>query len=200
MTGAGAAVHPAPMSVPTDLSVTPADLPVPRDDGACDHLPGRRLPSVALPATSGGTVDPSSVSGRLVVYVYPMTGRPGHDLPTGWDAIPGARGCTPQSCAFRDHAAEIGALGAALYGLSTQRSAYQREAAERLRLPFDLLSDATLGFSGALGLPTFEVDGMTLIRRLTLIASGGTIEKVFYPVFPPERNAGDVVAWLGANG
>ena len=176
----------------------PKDLPVPQDDGACRHLTGMRLPQVALWSTAGRRVDLSWLAGRTVVYVYPRTGRPDQELPTGWNAIPGARGCTPQSCAFRDHFEELKRAGAAqVYGLSTQDTAYQREAAERLHLPFELLSDEKLAFAIALKLPTFEVDGMKLIKRLALIARDGTIEKVFYPVFPPDRNASDVLAWLG---
>lgn len=180
-----------------DVNTLPADLPVPVDDGACDHLTGLRLPSMPLPATDGRTVDLSALSGRTVVYCYPRTGRPDQALPTGWNAIPGARGCTPQSCAFRDHHAELLARGAsAVYGLSTQDTAYQREAVERLHLPFALLSDEQLAFARALKLPTFEVDGMVLVKRLTLIVHEGVIEKVFYPVFPPDRSADEVSAWL----
>ena len=182
-----------------DLYALPAGLPVPEDDGAAAHLPGMRLPSVALRATDGGLVDPSALPGRSVVYCYPRTGEPDRDPPPGWDAIPGARGCTPQSCAFRDHHAELAALGARVFGLSTQDTAYQREAAERLHLPFPLLSDADLAFSRALRLPLFEVAGMTLTKRLTLIVRDGRIERVFYPVFPPDRNAAEVMAWLAAN-
>jgi peroxiredoxin len=174
----------------------PNDLPVPEDDGAADHLPGMRLPSVSLASTSGEVVDLSALPGRTVVYCYPMTGRPDRSLPTGWDEIPGARGCTPQSCSFRDHHAELGALGASVFGLSTQDTDYQREAATRLRLPFALLSDSDLAFAGALGLPTFEVDRMVLLKRLTLVIDEGWIEKVFYPVFPPDRSAEEVVEWL----
>jgi len=175
----------------------PKDLPVPQDDGACRHLTGMRLPQIALLSTAGRRVDISWLAGRTIVYCYPRTGRPDQELPTGWNAIPGARGCTPQSCAFRDHFEELKRAGAAhVFGLSTQDSAYQREAAERLHLPFELLSDAGLELANALRLPTFEVDGMKLIRRLTLILRDGTIEKVFYPVFPPDLNASDVLAWL----
>ena len=178
---------------PLDL---PADLPVPIDDGACDHLPGVRLPALALPATDGGMVTLSTLPGRSVVYVYPRTGRPDQPLPTGWDEIPGARGCTPQSCAYRDLAAELAALGARVFGLSTQDTAYQQEAAVRLHLPFPLLSDERLALASALGLPTFQVDGMTLIKRLTLVIDDGVIETVFYPVFPPDADAANVAAWL----
>ena len=174
----------------------PEGIPEPADDGACDHLPGTRLPSLSLVSTARDMVDLSAFNGTTVVYCYPMTGRPDEDLPEDWDDIPGARGCTPQSCAFRDHHAELQALGARVFGLSTQDTDYQREAAERLRLPFRLLSDEKLEFSGALDLPTFEAEGMTLIKRLTLVIEDGGIREVFYPVFPPGRNAEEVVGWL----
>lgn len=177
----------------------PANLPVPTDDGACDHLEGIRLPSVPLAATNGQSVDLATLPGRTVVYCYPRTGRPDEPSPDGWDAIPGARGCTPQSCAFRDHYAELRGLGAEVFGLSTQDTAYQREAAERLHLPFPLLSDAELRLASALRLPTFMVAGMTLLKRVTLLVRDGQIEKVWYPVFPPDKNAGEVVRWLGEN-
>jgi peroxiredoxin len=178
----------------------PKDLPVPQDDGACAHLAGMRLPRIALASTAGRSVELSALKGRTVVYLYPRTGRPDQELPTGWNAIPGARGCTPQSCAFRDHFEELKRAGAAqVFGLSTQDTAYQREAAERLHLPFELLSDARFELSQALKLPMFEVDGMRLIKRLTLILRDGAIETVFYPVFPPDRNASDVLAWLAKN-
>ena len=178
----------------------PEDLPVPTDDGAADHLPGILIPSVSLSSTSGETVDLSALPGRTVVYCYPMTGRPGSDLPSGWDEIPGARGCTPQSCSFRDHHAELRTLGARVFGLSTQDTDYQREATQRLHLPFALLSDEELAFADTLRLPTFEVEDMVLLKRLTLIIRDGRIEKVFYPVFPPDRSAQDVVGWLEASG
>jgi peroxiredoxin len=179
-----------------NLYALPDDLPIPEDDGACDHLPGLALPSIALAATDGRRLDLARLAGRTVVYAYPRTGRPDQEPPSGWNAIPGARGCTPQSCAFRDHYRELQALGADVYGLSTQDTDYQREAAERLHLPFPLLSDADLAFTHALRLPTFSVEGMTLTRRVTLIVRDGVIEHVFYPVFPPDRNAEDVLAWL----
>lgn len=180
-----------------NLTDLPDDLPVPVDDGACDHLPGAVVPSIALPSTAGRLVDLSTLAGTVVVYCYPMTGRPNVPLPEGWDQIPGARGCTPQSCSFRDHHEELKTLGAEVFGLSTQDSDYQREAAERLQLPFELLSDAELALSHALGLPLFTADDMRLIRRVTLIVRDGRIVKVFYPVFPPDRNADDVLEWLG---
>jgi peroxiredoxin len=183
-----------------NLYELPKNLPVPQDDGACDHLTGMKLPPVRLRSTSGREIDVSSLRGTTVIYVYPRTGRPDQEMLTGWNEIPGARGCTPQSCAFRDHHEELKRAGAArVFGLSTQDTAYQREAVERLHLPFELLSDAKLELARALKLPTFGVDGMTLIKRLTLIARDGVIAKVFYPVFPPDRNAGDVLAWLTAS-
>jgi peroxiredoxin len=187
------------MTEPRNLLELPGDLPVPVDDGACNHLPGMRLPSIALPATDGSMVDLATLPGRSVVYAYPRTGRPDQPLPTGWDEIPGARGCTPQSCAYRDLAAELGSLGARVFGLSTQDTAYQREAVARLHLPFPLLSDERLGLTTALSLPRIAVDGMTLIKRLTLIVDDGAIETVFYPVFPPDADAANVAAWLRAH-
>ena len=178
----------------------PEGLPIPIDDGASDHLKGMRLPSVLLTSTAGASIDLSALPGKTVVYCYPMTGRPGSDLPDGWDEIPGARGCTPQSCAFRDHHAEIIALGARVFGLSTQSTGYQREAAGRLHLPFELLSDEELAFAEALDLPTFEVEGMVLLKRLTLVIDDGRIEKVFYPVFPPDRSAEEVLDYLERTG
>jgi peroxiredoxin len=158
------------------------------------------MPSLRLASTAGRKVDVGELgSGRTILYCYPRTGVPGEALPEGWDAIPGARGCTPQACAFRDHAAELGALGASLFGLSTQSAVYQRELADRLHLPFEILSDAGLAFTEALRLPAFEVDGMALIKRLTLVIRDGTIEHVFYPVFPPDTHASDVVHWLERN-
>jgi peroxiredoxin len=181
---------------PTQL---PEDLPEPHDDGAARHLTGAKLPSIALEATDGSKVDLAALAGRSVVYIYPRTGRPGQPTPTGWDAIPGARGCTPQSCGFRDHFADLQRLGVKqLYGLSTQTTAYQREAVERLHLPFAILSDAALVLTRALNLPTFTVDGMTLIRRMAWVIDDGVITHVFYPVFPPDKSAEEVVSWLSA--
>lgn len=184
-----------------NLYELPGNLPAPVDDGACAHLEGMSVPSIPLMSTRGEYVDIAARSGRTVVYCYPRTGRPNEEPPTGWDAIPGARGCTPQSCGFRDHYAELRALGVdAVYGLSTQDTQYQAEAVQRLHLPFDLLSDEKLAFAGALRLPTFEAGGMTLIKRLTLIVHDGTIEHVFYPVFPPDANAPAVIHWLVERG
>lgn len=187
------------MSQPDNAHTLPPDLPVPIDDGACAHLTGMRVPSLALPSTAGAVVDLSRVRDRVVVYCYPMTGQPEKELPTGWNEIPGARGCTPESCAFRDHYRELQDLGTEVFGLSTQDTDYQREAVARLHLPFALLSDADLAFARALQLPTLTVDGMTLIKRLTLILRDGVIENVFYPVFPPDGHAEEVIHWLEAS-
>lgn len=177
----------------------PDDLPEPQDDGAAAHLTGLSLPDIALPATDGPAVNLAKLKGRTIVYIYPRTGRPGQALPTGWNAIPGARGCTPQSCSFRDHFAELKALGVAqLYGLSTQDTAYQSEVAARLHLPFKILSDEHLALTRALRLPTFQVDGMTLLKRMAWVIDDGVLTKVFYPVFPPDKSAAEVVAWLKA--
>jgi peroxiredoxin len=186
------------MTARHDPMVLPADLPVPIDDGAADHLRGTSVPDLSLPATSGGEVNlhSRSLDVRLVVFAYPRTGRPGVELPTGWDAIPGARGCTPEACGFRDLSEQFAALGAELFGLSTQDTAYQQEAADRLRLPYDLLSDVDLRLTRALHLPTFMVDEMTLLRRLTLVIHDGRVQHVQYPVFPPDRAAGDALTWL----
>ncbi|MGH9008888.1 MAG: peroxiredoxin [Acidimicrobiia bacterium] len=184
----------------TDPNVLPPDLPVPTDDGAADHLPGMTLPSIALPSTAGGAVSLDGLGRerpRTVLYVYPMTGKPGVATPDGWDAIPGARGCTPEACAFRDHHADLAAAGADVCGLSTQSTADQAEAAERLHLPFPLLSDQdTLLAQPPLQLPTFEAGGRPRYRRLTLVIADGRIEHVFYPVFPPDTHASEVLAWL----
>ncbi|HWC91609.1 MAG TPA: peroxiredoxin [Pseudolabrys sp.] len=181
-------------------NILPPNIPAPQDDGAADHLTGMTLPDLALRATSGGPVNLSKLAGRTVLYIYPRTGVPGVDLPPGWNDIPGARGCTPQSCAFRDHHAELKTLGVAqLFGLSTQDTAYQQEAATRLHLPFAILSDEKLAFTQALKLPTFTVAGMTLLKRMALVIDDGVIAKVFYPVFPPDKNAEEVVAWIQAS-
>jgi peroxiredoxin len=185
------------VGVSSDYSQLPGDLPPPRDDGAADGLVGSSLPGLALPSTQGGELHlPELASGLLVVYVYPMTGTPGVALPGGWDDIPGARGCTPQSCAYRDALAEFERRGAALVGISAQTPAEQAEFAAREHIPFPLLSDNGLRLVVALGLPTFEVEGRTFYRRLTFVATGARIVKVFYPVFPPDRDAAEVLAWL----
>ena len=172
-------------------------LPKPESDGAADHLKGMHLPDVTLPGTHGSEVALSSLTGLSVIYAYPMTGRPDVALPEGWDRIPGARGCTPQSCAFRDHFQELKDLGAShLFGLSVQATDYQREAAERLHLPFPLLSDKDYLLADALRLPTMEVEGRRLLKRLTMIVRDSEIVQVNYPVFPPDRDAPEVIAWL----
>jgi len=184
-----------------ELSQLPDNLPAPVDDGAADHLIGRALPAVRLASTAGGWVSLSELSGSSVLYVYPMTGQPGRPLPDGWDMIPGARGCTPQACSFRDHSDELRELGVTdLFGISTQSTDYQSEVVERLHLPFELLSDAACTFGNALSLPAFEVEGMRLLRRITLIANDGVITKVFYPVFPPNQAAQAVIDHLRENG
>lgn len=183
-----------------DLTNLPTDIPVPQDDGAASHLAGLEIPNVALPATRGGSVNLSWLDSRTVLYIYPRTGVPGVSPIPGWDDIPGARGCTPQSCSFRDHFSELKALGVAqVFGLSTQDSDYQREVAVRLHLPFSILSDSELKFGHALKLPMFSVVGMTLLKRMSLIIDDGIIVKVFYPVFPPDKNAAEVVNWLRGN-
>ncbi|TMR97428.1 MerR family transcriptional regulator [Nonomuraea basaltis] len=173
----------------------------PEDDGAAAHLAGRSLPALPLPATDGTTVDLAALgAGRTVLYLYPLTGRPGVDLPDGWDAIPGARGCTPEACGFRDHHEELREAGAArVFGLSSQSGEYQRELVDRLRLPFRMLADPGFAVRDALKLPTFEADGMILYRRLTMIVRDAAIEHFFYPVFPPDQHAGQVMAWLQAH-
>ena len=154
------------------------------------------MPSLSLASTAGPEIDLRRASqGTLVLYIYPRTGRPGEPLPAGWNNIPGARGCTPQARAFRDHYGELRSHGEVL-GLSAQPLADQAEFAERVALPYPVVSDPGLELAAALGLPTFEVAGMRLYVRLTLIARRGTIVKTFYPVFPPDRNAVEVVDWL----
>jgi peroxiredoxin len=178
-------------------NILPPNIPVPQDDGAACHLAGMKLPDLALPGTDSSKVNLSKLKGRTVVYIYPRTGVPGVDTLPGWDQIPGARGCTPQSCGFRDHFGELKRLGVAqLYGLSTQDTAYQQEAATRLHLPFAILSDEKLALTKALKLPTFTAAGMTLLKRMALVIDDGVIVKAFYPVFPPDKNAEVVVAWL----
>lgn len=172
-------------------------IPAPEDDGAADHLTGMAMPDVTLAATSGDAVDLGDLAGRVVIYIYPMTGQPNVALPDGWDDIPGARGCTPQSCSFRDHFAELQALGVdQVFGLSTQGTDYQREVAERLHLPFPVLSDASGVLTKALNLPVMEVESRVLLKRMAWVIEDGVIVKTFYPVFPPDQNADDVLAWL----
>jgi peroxiredoxin len=182
----------------SDYMSLPSDLPAPVDDGAADHLAGLAMPAITLPGTAGSRVTlPDLGPGRTVVYIYPLSGRPGVDLPDGWDAIPGARGCTPEACGFRDHHAELRAAGAAaVFGLSSQPTDYQAELAHRLNLPFELLSDPELEVADALRLPTFTADDRRLYTRLTLVVTDGRIEHAFYPIFPPDQHAAEVVEWL----
>src|SRR5947209_10442294 len=181
-----------------DWTTLPADLPRPLDDGAATHLPGIRMPDVTLPATNGQAVSLAWLGeGRTVIYAYPRTGIPGEpSLIPDWDLIPGARGCTPETCGFREHHQELRQAGANVFGLSTQTTAYQQELAHRLNLPFPILSDSDLELTRALRLPTFDVAGQTLLRRLTFVVKDARIEHVWYPVFPPDRHAEEVVAWL----
>jgi peroxiredoxin len=200
LTASGMAAQKDPKVSKDDLYKIPSNLPVPVDDGACKHLPGMRVPAITLVSTSNRRLNMADVArGRTVVYAYPRTGRPDQEIPKGWNEIPGARGCTPESCSFRDHYKRLHDLNAQVFGLSTQTTEYQQEVVTRLHLPFEVLSDAEFAFTDALRLPTFEFDGVRLLKRLTLILSDGKIEKVFYPVFPPDHHAEEVIAWLERN-
>ncbi len=184
----------------TGLTELPANLPVPKDDGGARHLKGMAMPDLELPSTANRRVNLSKIgTPRIVVYAYPMTGQPGKTLPAGWDDIPGARGCTPETCGFRDHHKDLAKLHAEVFGVSTQSTEYQQEMVKRLDVPFEVLSDEHFALTHALRLPTFTVEGMTLMKRLTVIVTNGRIEHVFYPVFPPDKHAEDVIAWLKAN-
>jgi len=180
----------------TNLNQLPTDLPIPQDDGLTNHLKGMRLPNISLDATNGKTINLGDIKGKLVIYCYPMTGQPNVALPDGWDQIPGARGCTPQSCSFRDHYQELQALGADVVGLSVQSTEYQKEMADRLHLPFPVVSDANYQFQKALNMPTFVSAGMTLLKRVTLIANNGLIEAVHYPIFPSDADPAWVLDYL----
>jgi peroxiredoxin len=186
----------------TDPTRLPEDLPVPQDDGAADHLPGLAIPSLRLPSTAGDLIDVQALgqASRSILYCYPLTAQPGTDLPGGWDAIPGARGCTPEACSFRDHHNDLLAAGASsVFGISGQDTAYQQEVVARLHLPFAMLSDTGFRLADALRLPTFQASGARLYTRLTLVIRAGRIEHAFYPVFPPGQHAQQVLAWLHAN-
>ncbi|MDO8289173.1 MAG: peroxiredoxin [Parvibaculum sp.] len=186
-----------------NLYEIPSDIPVPRDDGAAQHLLGKAIPSIGLLSTRGDIVrlsDPTN--GFVVVYCYPRTGRPNAEALGGtanWNAIPGARGCTPQSCAYRDLHTELMDLGVVVYGLSTQSTDYQLEAVQRLHLPFPLLSDPDCELANSLELPQFEVAGIRLVKRITLIIRNGRIVHYFYPVYPPDEDAKNVVEWIRGN-
>lgn len=184
---------------PDVLRSIPADLPIPIDDGACEHLENMQMPNVSLSSTDDQQINLSSLSGWNVIFCYPMTGRPGFAIPEGWVQVPGAAGCTPQACSYRDNHTELKRNGIGVYGISTQTSEAQKEAADRLRLPYPLLSDADHSFSSALKLPLLEAGGLKLIRRLTLILKDGVIKKCFYPVFPPDKNVVEVMSWLSEN-
>lgn len=179
-----------------DLYSLPEGLPEPVDDGACDHLTGMSLPSIPLMSTDGDSVDLARLTGTTVLFIYPRTGTPDSDPPPGWDMTPGMRGCTPQACRYRDSHAQFQQHGVRLFGLSSQESSYQQEMATRLHLPFPILSDADFRLANTLRLPTIEISGMTVIKRITLVIKDGVIRKVFYPVFPPDKNADRVLAWL----
>jgi peroxiredoxin len=181
-----------------DYTTLPPNLPVPQDDGAADHLPGMRIPALELDSSMGPVDLAELASERAVIYLYPKTGTPGEPLVAGWDEFPGARGCTPESCGFRDHAAELAGLGARVAGLSGQTLAEQVAFAERNRMPFPVIADPGMRLREALDLPTFELHGVTYLRRLTLVAEQGVIARAFYPVFPPDRHAAEVLAWLGS--
>ena len=184
----------------TNLNELPANLPRPADDGGARHLKGMAIPDVALPSTANRLVNLSKITApRTVVYCYPMTGQPGKTLPRGWNDIPGARGCTPETCGFRDHHKDLARVQADVFGVSTQDTPYQQEMVKRLEVPFEVLSDDKLAFAHALRLPTFTIEGMTLLKRLTLIVKNARIEHVFYPVFPPDKHAEEVIAWLKKN-
>lgn len=180
----------------TNLNELPGDLPIPKDDGSTDHLKGMKLPQVLLKATNGEIIHLGDIQGKLVIYCYPMTGQPNVALPNGWDQIPGARGCTPQSCSFRDHYHDLQALGAEVIGLSVQTTEYQKEMADRLHLPFPIVSDVDYQFQKALNMPTFVAGGMTLLKRVTLIANNGVIKGVHYPIFPSDSDAAWVMDYL----
>lgn len=182
-----------------DLNILPADLPVPADDGACDHLTGSRLPSVFLNSTSGKSIDIGSLAGAVVIFFYPMNGKPGSAPMVGWNDIPGARGCTPQVCSFRDDYSKLQLLGLQVFGISSQPLADQKEARAWLSLPYELLNDSQLVLTKAMNLPTFEYEFATYIKRITIIAIDGVIKKTFYPVFPPDKNVSDVIKWVEKN-
>lgn len=184
------------MPLGDDVFTLPDDLPVPEDDGAADHLLNAVVPPIELQATNGETVRLDELDGRTILFCYPRTGRPDEELLPGWDAIPGARGCTPETCGFRDAHGQFADLGARVIALSTQSTDYQRELADRLGLPFPVLSDESLELTRALDLPTFETSGLTLLKRLTLVIDEGRVSHVFYPVFPPDTHAADVLSWL----
>ena len=184
--------------MPSDLTNLPASLPVPQDDGGCDHLPGRALPAIELPSTAGRTVNLAELNIPTVLFFYPRNAQPHEPIPEEWNMIPGARGCTPHSCGFRDLHHEFKVLGFQIFGVSTQDTDYQKELVNRVHLPFEVLSDAKFELVKALQLPTFEYHGRQLIKRMAWVVEAGRITKVFYPVFPPDKNADEVLSWLKA--
>jgi peroxiredoxin len=178
-----------------NLYQLPDDLPTPKDDGACNHLTGIKFPQIELICTNERSINPGKQAGYSVIYIYPMTGQPNVSLAEGWDSIPGARGCTPQSCSFRDSHNDL-KKHTTIYGLSSQNTAYQQEAKSRLQLPFELISDSDFLLKKALSLPTFIFDGIERYKRLTLIIQNNVIKKIFYPVFPPDKNAENILNWF----
>lgn len=189
------------MTLPRDLFALPKDFPMPIDDGACNHLAGMTIPDLGLLSTRGGIVNIYDASQKpSVFFFYPRTGRPEEPAPVDWDLIPGARGCTPQSCGFRDHHADFARMGVNVFGVSTQTNDYQKEFATRTDLPFEILSDEQFALTEALDLPTFTYNSMRLIKRLALFVERGKIVKTFYPVFPPDQNASAVLESLAADG
>ena len=182
------------------LKVDWSKIPAPKADVSLDHLNNYQIPEIKLQSTKGEFVNVGKLSGLSVIYIYPMTGQPNVALPKDWDEIPGARGCTPQSCSFRDNFSELTKLNIKnIFGLSSQTTDYQKELATRLHLPYAILSDEKLAFANALKLPTFKIDNMDLIKRITLILDDNKIIKYFYPVFPPDENVNQVIAWLKNN-
>lgn len=181
------------------LEYLPEGLPIPTDDGSCNHLIGMSIPNIKLKATNGKLIELKNIDGRVVFYLYPMTGPSHIPLPKGWDEIPGARGCTPQACSFKNNYAELQELGLTVFGMSTQSSDFQIKEKERIHLPFDLLSDQNIEFAKTLNLPLHYVEDLTLHKRVTLIFKDGKIVKYFYPVFPPDKNINEVIEWLKAN-
>lgn len=182
-----------------NLHELPDNLPIPVDDGACNHLLGSRVPSIYLNATSGKSVDLGSVAGTAVIFFYPMNGKPDSPPMIGWNDIPGARGCTPQVCSFRNEYSQLVAMNAKVFGVSSQPLADQKEASARLALPYELLNDTPLELTHAMNLPTFEYEASIYIKRITVITIDGVIKKTFYPVFPPDKNVSDVITWIKQN-
>ncbi|VAW52529.1 Alkyl hydroperoxide reductase subunit C-like protein [hydrothermal vent metagenome] len=182
-----------------DLYQLPEGLPVPVDDGACNHLEGAPFPSMLITVTPHATYDFSKEKGINIIFFYPMIGHPDSLPMTGWNEIPGARGCTPQALSYKNYFRQITKLGVRLFGASSQALKEQNDAIDRLKLPFELINDSSFLLSNALKLPTFQFNEIKMIKRLTLVVVDGVIKKVFYPVFPPNKNVDDVIVWLKEN-